>query len=113
MKLIAVLVALAVVRAEESTNDVVTIDSQNFASTVGSGGPWLIEFYAPWCDASRARTDKLPWSSGSLSVSVYESPSLLLSRALSLSLSLSLHVYESLSPSPSPVLLRVCMCVCV
>ena len=49
MKLIAVLVALAVVRAEESTGDVVTIDSQNFASTVGSGGPWLIEFYAPWC----------------------------------------------------------------
>jgi len=32
-----------------SSTDVIQLTSRDFDSKVGSGGVWLIEFYADWC----------------------------------------------------------------
>lgn len=41
--------------------DVVEITSKNFATTIGDGNVWLIEFYTPWC--SHCQTFKASYMS--------------------------------------------------
>ena len=36
-------------KSTEVKKDVITLTSRDFDAKVGSGGIWLVEFYADWC----------------------------------------------------------------
>lgn len=49
--LILLLVSPACLSFYSDETGIVELDPSNFDDTVPGSGIWLVEFYAPWCDA--------------------------------------------------------------
>mmetsp|Transcript_25114 Transcript_25114/g.36904 ORF Transcript_25114/g.36904 Transcript_25114/m.36904 type:complete len:208 (-) Transcript_25114:370-993(-) len=52
-RLILLLLLLSQISISEVSDDVISLNSGNFDSSIRDGNAWLIEFYAPWCSHCR------------------------------------------------------------